>query len=125
MAKCKGGRPTVMTPEVLSKLDHAFSMGCTDEEACCYAKISIAPFYVYQDKTEGFKERKDQLKQNPVMLARMTVVEGLEEDPDLAMKFLERKCKKEFSTRSENQNLDKDGNPADASLKVEFVGVKK
>lgn len=125
MAKDKGGRPTVFTEDVLNKLEHAFSMGCTDREASCYADIDVRTLYKYQEKNPEYVHRKEQLKENPVMLARMTVVENLVEDSDLAMKFLERKCKKEFSTRSENQNLDKDGNPADASLKVEFVTVKK
>ena len=125
MAKDKGGRPTVMTEEALQLLDEAFRYGCTDLEACLMAGVGKSTLYTYQNENPEFLERKELLKQNPVMLARRTVVEGLEEDPDLAMKFLERKCKKEFSTRSESQSLDKDGNPADASLKVEFVGVKK
>jgi hypothetical protein len=34
-----GGRPTVMTEEVMRKLEEAFSLDCTDEEACAYAGI--------------------------------------------------------------------------------------
>ncbi|HYW81837.1 MAG TPA: hypothetical protein VFB30_01185 [Spirochaetia bacterium] len=33
------GRKTVMTPEVVRKLEEAFSMDCTDEEACAYAGV--------------------------------------------------------------------------------------
>jgi hypothetical protein len=33
MNNFKFGRPTVMTPETVQKLEEAFSFGCTDEEA--------------------------------------------------------------------------------------------
>ena len=34
------GRPTIMTPQVLQKLELAFSYGCTDDEACFFADIA-------------------------------------------------------------------------------------
>ena len=52
-------RPTVMTDEVVSKLEHAFSMGCTDLEACMYAGIAKATFYRYQEDNEDFRDHSD------------------------------------------------------------------
>lgn len=104
MAKNKGGRPTVMTPEVVVKLEQAFSMGCTDVEACFYANISKDALYDYQNKTEGFAERKEQLKQRPILLARQSVINHMQEDGNLAMKFLERKKKDEFAPKQTIDN---------------------
>ena len=49
-----------------------------------------------------FIDRKEQLKENPVYKARKSVVDALEANPELALKYLERKRKEEFSPRSEH-----------------------
>lgn len=90
-----------MTSEVLSKLEEAFMMGCSDREACLFAGIGTATLYNYQKENPDFVERKDELKENPILIARTSVMRGLKGDPDLALKFLERKNKAEFSLRSE------------------------
>lgn len=89
-------RPTVFTNDVLQKLEHAFSVDSTDEEACFYADISPASLYNYQAKNPKFLERKEALKQNPVLKARLTVVKAIETDPRMAFRYLERKRKGEF-----------------------------
>ena len=47
-------------------------------------------------------ERKEILKEHTIKLARSTVVKAIESNPDIALKYLERKRKSEFSTRTEN-----------------------
>lgn len=98
------GRPSVMTEEVLGKLEEAFKYGATDKEACVYADIAPATLYKYQEENPEYSERKDQLKKLPIFTARKSVVDKLPRDADLALKFLERKRKKEFSTRVEEQH---------------------
>ena len=41
----KEGRPTVMTPEVIGKLEQVFAIDGSVEEACSYAYISRNTFY--------------------------------------------------------------------------------
>lgn len=94
-------RPTVMTPEVIAKLEEAFAWGCTDIEACLWADIATKTLYVYQEKNPEFAQRKAELKEKPIMLARKSVVDRLPRDPELSLKFLERKKKSEFSLRQE------------------------
>jgi len=94
-------RPTVMTQEVIEKLEYAFSLGCSDNEACLHADISPATLYKYQESNPEFSERKAVLKESPIFLARQSVLKGLKDDPDLALKFLERRKKAEFSLRHE------------------------
>ena len=104
--KNSGGRPTTITSEVILKLEHAFSMGCTDREACLYAGITESPFYSFQEKNPAFQQRKAILKETPILLARQEVIRGLKGNPDHALRFLERRKKDEFSL---HQNLNISG----------------
>lgn len=94
-------RPTVMTKEIIDKLEYAFSLGCSDNEACLHAGIAPKTLYNYQEKNPEFLQRKQLLKDSPIFLARQSVLKGLKNDPDLALKFLERRKKDEFSVKSE------------------------
>lgn len=85
-------RPTKMTASVISKLEHAFSMGCSDLEACMYADISQPTLYRYQESNEKFRERKEVLKSNPIMMARAVLVDALRDgDVNTAHKMIDRK----------------------------------
>lgn len=115
-AKNPLGRPTVMTTETINKLETAFALGCSDIEACFYADISRTALTDYQRGHPDFTDRKELLKSKPIMAARQSVVKGLKDDPDLALKFLERKVKGEFSLRVENTG--KDGEPIQTNMSV-------
>ena len=95
------GRKTIMTPETIEKLEEAFLLGCSDREACLMADIAPATLYKYQEKNPEFTERKEQLKQSPFIKARQAVISSFRRDPNLALKYLERKKKDEFSLRTE------------------------
>lgn len=95
------GRPTVMTKEVIAKLEEAFSWGCTDREACLWADIGVSTLQLYQDHHPEFIERKEALKETPILRARKSVVDSLPKDSKLSMDYLSRKRKDEFSTKSE------------------------
>ena len=100
MTKHAGGRPTKITDITLKKLEDAFSMGCSDVEACLMANISQQTLYNYQKKNPEFVTRKIVLKDSPMLKARKTIVNSLDE-PRNAQWYAERKKKKEFSTRTE------------------------
>lgn len=98
------GRPTIMTPDIVNKLEQAFSMGCSDLEACLYAGISKQTLYNYQAKNPEFVDRKEQLKEQLVLKARTVIANALnEKDKVTAQWYLERKAKNEFSTKVENE----------------------
>lgn len=100
--KHAGGRPTVMTKEVVAKLETAFSWGCTDGEACVWAGISQDALYDYQRKNPAFTKRKELLKETPTLKARQVINLAIgQKDKQAAQWWLERKRKEEFSTRSE------------------------
>lgn len=95
------GRPTIMTGEVIHKLEEAFAMGCSDREACLFADIASATLYNFQSANPDFIERKALLKENPILLARQEVIKGFKDNPDHSLRFLERRKKDEFSLRHE------------------------
>lgn len=102
----KPGKPTVMTENVLALLREAFEWGCPDIEACLHAGISQDALYDYQKRNPGYAEQKERLKKTPSIAARKTVVASVKEDSDMALKYLERKEKQEFSPRSEHTGAD-------------------
>lgn len=102
---CECGKPTVMTPDTLQKLEDAFTLGLSDRKACAYAGISNQTLYNYQKENPEFVERKEDLKLRPDLKAQQTIVQNLG-DPQHAWRWLEKK--------------DKDFMP---SSKVEHVGT--
>lgn len=95
------GRPTVMTKETISKLEQAFAYGASDKEACFYAGISHESLYKYQKQHPEFTDRKEALKEQPILAAREKVVKEIRNDVKAAQWYLERKRKDEFGTRTE------------------------
>ena len=87
------GRPTKMTEEVVAKFEHAFSLGCTDLDACVYADISKHTLYRYESSNPEFSDRKEVLKTNPFMKAREVLYNALVMDADVmvANKMIDRK----------------------------------
>lgn len=122
--KAETGRPSVMTPDVILKLEEAFARDASDLEACFHAGISKTPFYNYQNAHPEFKERKELLRAGVTLAVRNTVLDGivgrparlnargktirkeLPPNPDLGLKWLERRKKDEFSTRVESTGKD-------------------
>ena len=102
MAKNKVGRPTVMTKDVLAKLEMLFAKGLTDREACLIADISPSSLYDYCLEHPDFAEQKELLKDKPKIAAKLNIAEAIEaKDIDMSKWYLERKAKDEFSTKQE------------------------
>lgn len=96
------GRPTVMTEDVIQKLEYAFMRGLSDREACLYANIATSTLYNYCNENPAFSERKELLKEQVKTKAKMIVADLIDNnDADTAKWYLERKAKDEFSTKQE------------------------
>lgn len=109
-----GGRPTLMKADVLKKLEEAFAIGASDQEACFYADISHQTLYNYQEKHPEFVERKNALKERPVLLARQKVIKAIENnDMQTTRWFLERRKRLEFAT---NIDITSDGKELPAPI---------
>ena len=91
------GRPTVMTDDVVAKLENVFSIGGSDVEACLMAGISRDTLYDYQKVHPEFVDRKNMLKEKLVLKARTVIANALnKEDRETAKWYLEKKKKNEF-----------------------------
>ena len=100
--KHPGGRPPVITPEVVAKLIEAFRLDLTVEEACLQAGISKDTYYRKAKADEGFSDEMERARQYATLVARQTVISEIKTDGALALKYLERKRKDEFSPRAEH-----------------------
>ncbi len=94
------GRPTVMTPEVLNKLQLAFCIDATDKEACAFAGISEKTLYNYQRKNPDFLQQKQAWKSMMILKARQSVFNAIGENPRLALQYLTKKLPEEFGSCS-------------------------
>lgn len=77
-------------------------MGLTDREACLFAGVAPSSLYDYCNRTPAFSERKELLKDQPRIKAKLVIYEAIERgDLKTAQWFLERRAKDEFSSRFE------------------------
>lgn len=105
ITKGKAGRPTKMTDEVVKKLVACFSNGFSDQLACDHVGIDKVTLYNYCDKRPEFSTIKERLKKNPVAAATLNIVKAIDNgDVKASQWYLERKCKDEFSIRTEVDN---------------------
>lgn len=106
MAKETRGRPiTVDTPETRQKIEEATALDASIEEVCFYANISRESYYQLIKKDKEFSDRLEALRNNPILKARKTITDKLNE-PEHAKWYLERKAKREFSSRNELTGAD-------------------
>lgn len=94
-------KPKCDDPEIVRKLREAFSLDCPVEEACYYANIGKQTYYDLIKYKPELADEFERLKQQPTFRARKCVVKAAENESDVAMKYLERKRKAEFSPRAE------------------------
>lgn len=89
------------SPETIGKLEQAFAIDATIAEACFYAGIHPSTYHDWVNADYKLNDRLQALRNNPVLTARQTVVKAIKTDSELALKYLERKKKLEFSPRIE------------------------
>ncbi len=126
------GRPSVMTPDVLRKLEAAFLLGCTDCEASFAAGIARSTLADYVKKNPEFSDKKKAFKSNPVFLARRAVITAIQNgNVKAAMWFLERKRRNEFGTQTKpDLDVTVDVKPIDlndwaAAQDAAFMGISE
>lgn len=97
------GRPTVMTAQVIAKLEQASAVGCPFTEAAIFAGIHYATLQRYFDKHPHFRDRLLELQDHPVLAARTNVVHDIRVNKSVSTSFeyLKRKRRDEFAEKSE------------------------
>ena len=114
----KVGRPPKNREAIMEKLLFAFSYDCTIGEACYYAEIDEKTYYKILEEYPEFIQKINRARNRPIFKARQSVINSFD-DPNIALKYLERKAKAEFSTRQEL--TDQNGNSAFAWFQLNIV----
>jgi len=91
----KAGRPTVITEDVIAKLEAVKKLGVSNEIACDYANIHPATYYRHLESDEDFARRMRSAEYFANIAARQAVVKAIVEDKDVkaAQWWLERRDK--------------------------------
>lgn len=95
---------------VLQKLEQAWAVDGSDAEAAFFADISPAALCDYLKKHPKVSERKEALKNKPKFSAKVSVANALSSNPDLALKYLERRAPKDYAPLQRQAATDNEGN---------------
>lgn len=109
----------------VEKLIDAFKFDCSIMEACVYAGITYDQWLHFNEKHPNFSQVKGLVSELPSLQARQTVVKGLSNDKDFALKYLERKKKDEFSQRYDCLHGEDKNNPFGGTLADAFLNIMK
>ena len=115
-----GGRPTLYSQDMVSKLESIFKIGGTVEQAITYAGISKETYYTWGEKHIGFLTKMEQARTYADIVAKNIVVDSMIKDRDVstAKWWLE---KREFKQIIQNNTQI---NVAPSQLLVEFLESK-
>ena len=104
-------RKTVMTEEVVRKLEEWFSYGFSDVEACQYAWVSRTSLHEYIKKNPEFSNRKAELKENIKMHVKKNIWDAIREKKDLeTSKWYAKHAMKEFNPTQQVEQTNKNIN---------------
>lgn len=92
----KGQIKQKLTDETVMKLQQAFAIDASVEEACYYADISRETYYRWIKENPILYDKFERLRNKPVLVARQTVANKIPESYQNAMDYLKRKKKLEF-----------------------------
>lgn len=107
--------------EYITNIQPYLEVGCSLHEACLHASVPYTTVVDYQNNDEEVRRNIERMGNVPLLIARQSVVGGMAENADLALKYLERKKKDEFSPRSEHTGAD----GKDMAVTFAWVGEEK
>lgn len=118
------GRSSKLTPEIILKLEQCASIRATPKEICFYANINESTYYRWLQENPDLKERLEDLRQKAFVIARTTIVNGLDK-VDTAFKFLEKEKPEEYGDKLKIEHSGSVGNddishPEDEELRKEY-----
>lgn len=99
----------VMTDDVVRKLDEAFLYGLTDRQACQFAEIPYSTFTSWLERNEEYRTKKEMLKENPKIRAKINVVKSILKGDLYDSKWYLERTDKEFNPKSQVDVGNKDG----------------
>ncbi len=97
----RAGRKTIVTEDVVRKLESILQLGVSDSLACQYARISRDTFYDHLKSDPQFLDRIESAKQLVTIAAGQVVTNDIIKNKDVASAkwWLERKAPDEFGDK--------------------------
>lgn len=111
------GRRTVMTEKVKARIIEALKLGMPVVKAAKYAGINPDTYYEHVKKDPAFSEETTTAFFYVNKIARDSLVRHMPDNPNLALAYLERKEKDEFSLK---QTIEHEG-----TLQLDFSAEAK
>ena len=92
--------------EYLTNLEPFLKVGCSLHEACVNSYIPYTTMRDYYENDENIRRKIDAWGNWDVLLARQSVITGMQDDSKLAFDYLKNKKSDEFSTKQKiDENL--------------------
>ncbi len=105
-SQMKIGRPTVMTSIVIQKLRTAYTLGCSDREACFFAEIGRQTMYRFEKRNPDFRDQKEGWRMALILKARTVIIRAIENgNLELSWWYLSKKCPQEFGQSSTSKRV--------------------
>jgi hypothetical protein len=96
--KHKGGRPTILTSEVVAKLERCLAAGFSVSVATAVSGVSRSAYYERIALDKEFKDKMRFAEEWSSYKARLTILKAIDNGDVAAARFwLERKCRVEFA----------------------------
>lgn len=108
--------------KLITNIEPYLKEGCSLHEACLHGIVPYTTVIDYYNNDEELRKKIDRLQNEPILRARESLNKGVLDNPELALRYLERKKKDEFSLKIDTtqQQLGADGKPID---KIEVIVV--
>jgi hypothetical protein len=92
------GRPTIITPSTVQKLEHALRDGFSVDMACHVSGISRSTYYAHIDRDATFSHKMELAQDWVTQRAKQVVAQAIDSgDLKAAQWWLERKSRAEFA----------------------------
>lgn len=88
-------RITKFTPDTVQKLEEAAGVRLNVKSMCAYAGVSRDTYYRWMKENPSLSDRLDDLRENPIMKAKRTIVSHLD-DVNVAFRYLEKESPEEY-----------------------------
>jgi hypothetical protein len=96
--------------EVLTKLEQGWAVGASDVQAALLANITPMSLSRYLHSHPAISLRKAALLNTTGLKAKIALANAIPSNPELALKYLERREPKEYAPLNRTANTDNEGN---------------
>ena len=100
------GRPTKLTPELVSKLEQAATVSATIKQSCLYAGISTVTYYEWIKQNPDLLNRLELLRERRPLKANQNITGAIENgDLRLSQWEIERRQSDEYGEKIKVENV--------------------